>query len=255
MMNLRRHNLIVLSDSDMRVGPAYLAHVVAPFDDPAVGLVTCFYRGLPTGGFWSRLHATSIDHHFLPNAVVGTALGLAEPCFGSTIAVNWQMLQRIGGFEAFRDKLADDYEMGRAVRAAGARAVIPPILLAHTCSETSFAEVFAHELRWAKTIKLIDPAGYCGSIVTHPFPMAVIAATLGGLSATSLAIIALTLACRSLVPIEMKRGFTAEGSSVALGPLRDLLSFAVFLASLLPFAVNWRGGRYTLRPDGTMVPY
>lgn len=253
MMRLCRHDILVLSDSDMRVEPDYLDQTIAPFADPAVGLVTCLYRGLPVAGFWSRLHAASIDHHFLPNVLIGLAIGLAEPCFGSTIALRRETLQKIGGFEAFANKLADDYEIGRAVRKTGARAVIPPLVLAHTCGEQTLREVVSHELRWAKTIRLVDPIGYTGSIVTHPLPFALWGVLLNHSAPISWGLLALTLACRSLVPIEMKRGYNAEGASVALGPLRDLLSFAIFVASFLPLKVTWRGHSYRVDQDGTMT--
>lgn len=253
IMKFCRHDIIVLSDSDMRVGETYITEVVAPFADPAVGLVTCLYRGLPVAGFWSRLHAASIDHHFLPNVLAGLKLGRAEPCFGSTIALRRETLRDIGGFEAFADKLADDYEIGRAVRALGQNVVIPPIVLLHTCAETSLRDVVLHELRWARTVRLVDPAGYAGSLVTHPLPMAIIAGIFDNFGPVSLGLLAATLACRSLVPIEMKRGLGAEGSSIAIGPLRDILSFAIFLASFLPLKVDWRGHSYRLRPDGTMI--
>lgn len=253
MMKLCRHDIVVLSDSDMRVDRSYLAQVMAPFDDPSVGLVTCLYRGLPVAGFWSRIHAAAIDHHFLPNILAGLALGLAEPCFGSTIALRRETLRKIGGFEAFADKLADDYEIGRAVRLTGDKAVIPPVVIAHTCGENSFSDVFLHELRWAKTIRLVDPLGHAGSVVTHALPMALIAAVFDNFGTISLGILSLALACRTLVPIEMQRGFKAEGSSIVLGPFRDLLSFTVFVASFLPISIQWRGHSYRLRRDGTMV--
>lgn len=253
MMQLARHELVALSDSDMRVDPAYLRTIAACFDDPSVGLVTCYYRGVPVAGFWSKLHATVLDHHFLPNALVGIALKMAEPCFGSTIAMRRETLTKIGGFEAFADKLADDYEIGRAVRKTGAKAAIPPVVLAHTCGESSLSEVFAHELRWAKTIRLIDPIGHAGSLVTHPLPFALIAGFFAPSSPLSLGIVALTLACRSLIPIQMQRGFKAEGASIALGPVRDLLSFAVFLASFLPSSVTWRGHKFRVLKNGSMA--
>lgn len=253
MMVLCRNDIVVLSDSDMRVGRHYLSQILQPFDDPSVGLVTCLYRGLPVAGFWSRVHAAAIDHHFFPNILAGLSLGLAEPCFGSTIALRRETLRKIGGFEAFADKLADDYEIGRAVRLAGYKAVIPPVVIVHTCGENSFRDVFFHELRWAKTIRLVDPVGHAGSVVTHALPIALINATFDSFGAISLGIIALALACRALIPIEMKRGFKAEGASIVLGPLRDLLSFTVFVASFLPLKVQWRGHSYRLRRDGSMV--
>src|SRR5262245_61629064 len=119
MMTKSRHSLIVLSDSDIRVAPTYLRHVVGALETEGIGLVTCLYRGRPGAGLWSRLSAMSIDHHFLPNALIGLRLGLAQPCFGATMALRAETLSRIGGFEAFSDQLADDYAIGAAVRQLG----------------------------------------------------------------------------------------------------------------------------------------
>ncbi|MBX9659111.1 MAG: glycosyltransferase, partial [Nitrospiraceae bacterium] len=95
-----RHEIIVLADSDMRVGPDYLDIVVSTLDRPGVGLVTCLYRGQAVAGFWSQVAVQAIDTHFLPNVLVGLSLGLAHPCFGSTIALRRQTLDAIGGFAA-----------------------------------------------------------------------------------------------------------------------------------------------------------
>ena len=111
--------IVVLSDSDIRVGQAYLRQITAALQVSGVGLVTCLYRGLPVAGAWSRLAAAEIDHRFLPSVLVGLRLGLAKPCFGSTIALSAETLRRIGGFEAFADQLADDYAVGARRAAAG----------------------------------------------------------------------------------------------------------------------------------------
>ena len=114
-----RHDVVVLADSDMRVDPDYLSRVTAALDEPGVGAVTCLYYGVPVAGMWSSLSALAINAHFLPGVVFGLALGLARPCFGSTLALRRQTLGEIGGFIAFVDCLADDYAMGAALRARG----------------------------------------------------------------------------------------------------------------------------------------
>jgi ceramide glucosyltransferase len=254
MFPLALHDVIVLSDSDMRVDRNYVRDVVATLQQPEVGLVTCLYRGHAVGGIWSRLAAAAVDHHFLPSVLVGLRFGLAQPCFGSTIALRRETLKRIGGFESVADTLADDYAIGDAVRGLGLKIAIPPFTVDHTFSERTLSEFLAHELRWARTIRLVDPKGYAGSIVTHPLPFAIVALLLSGFSAIGLIILATTLACRVFVPIQVERLPGGGQSSVWLSPLRDLLSFAVFVASFVPGAVDWRGRRYRVGSDGSVTP-
>jgi ceramide glucosyltransferase len=254
MMSRSRHNVIVLSDSDIKVDHTYLRQVVAALNEPGVGLVTCLYRGTLGAGFWSRLAAMAINHHFLPNVLVGLRLGLARPCFGSTIALTAETLDRIGGFESFANQLADDYAIGKAVRDLDLRVAVPPLIVDHTCSEQTWCELVRHESRWARTVCLIDRAGHAGSIVTHPLPFALASAALNRFSAIGLGIIALVLVCRALAPVHIERMRGSVGPSLWLTPFRDLLCFVIFLASFLPGRVTWRGQRYAVRSDGTLMP-
>jgi ceramide glucosyltransferase len=254
MMPEASHDVLILSDSDMSAGPDYVRDVVSTLQQPEVGLVTCLYRGRAVGGFWSRLAAAAVDQHFLPSVLVGLKFGMAHPCFGSTIALRRETLRRIGGFEAFADALADDYEMGDAVRRLGLKVAIPPFTLGHTFSDESFSELITHELRWARTIRLVDPKGYAGSILTHPLPFALAALPLSGFSAIAVIILAATLASRLFIPIQVERLQGGGKSSLWLSPLRDLVSFAVFVASFVPGAVNWRGRRYSVESDGSVTP-
>ncbi|MFT3731982.1 MAG: bacteriohopanetetrol glucosamine biosynthesis glycosyltransferase HpnI [Hyphomicrobium sp.] len=249
-----KHDVIVLSDSDMRVAPDYVGETLACLQQPGVGLVTCLYRGDALEGFRSRMAAAAVNQHFLPSVLVGVALGLAKPCFGSTIALRRDTLERIGGFEAFANTLADDYAMGEAVRGLGLKVEIAPFVVSHTFAEKSFGELWAHEIRWARTIRLVDPMGYAGSIVAHPLPFALAALPLSGFSAIAWMILAGTLACRLFVPIQVLRLGGGDKSSIWLSPLRDVLSFVVFVASYMPGAVNWRGRRYNVGSDGTVTP-
>jgi ceramide glucosyltransferase len=254
MVSRAKHDTIVLSDSDIKVDRAYLRQVVAALEEPGVGLVTCLYRGISDVGLWSRLGAMAINHHFLPSVLVGLRLGLARPCFGSTIAIKRETLDRIGGFGSFANQLADDYATGKAVRGLGLRVAVPPLIVDHVCSEPTWRALVRHEVRWARTIRLIDPAGHAGSIVTHPLPFALAAVALNGLDAIGLGIIALVLVCRVLAPVQIDRMRGSHGGSLWLTPFRDLVSFVMFLASFLPGRVIWREQRFAVRSDGTLTP-
>ena len=251
-----RHDVVVLADSDMRVDPDYLSRVTAALDEPGVGAVTCLYYGVPVAGMWSSLSALAINAHFLPGVVFGLTLGLARPCFGSTLALRRQTLGEIGGFIAFVDCLADDYAMGAALRARGHTISIPPFAVAHMCTEASAHEFWRHELRWARTIKSIDPLGYAGSILAHPLPWALIAALLGAGSTAFLPAIAIALAsigCRMTLLRQVERAYALPPQAYWLVPARDLLSFILFVVSFFGRDVSWKGHRYRMVAGGSWV--
>jgi ceramide glucosyltransferase len=254
MMAVANHEILVLSDSDVVAPPDYLDQVVGALQQPGVGLVTCFYAGRPAGGFWSQLAAMGVTYQFLPNAALGAGFGLAEPSMGSTLALTRQTLARIGRFEAFADHLADDYEIGRAVRAQSLRIARPPLILGHLSHERSLNALMAHELRWGRTIRLIEGAGYFGSIVTYALPLGLIGATLLGFSEVSLALVLAILVSRLILKLRIDAALGARAKGLWLLPLRDVLSFVVFLASLTGASVSWRGRRYRVGPDGVLAP-
>ena len=192
------------------------------------------------------------SYTFLPNALLGTSLGLAAPCFGSTIALKRQTLEEVGGFQAFADQLADDYEIGRAVRANGYTLAIPAMGVGHTAAEDSFRDLFRHGLRWTRTIRLVNPAGHLGSIVTHGFAFALLAAVLLNFNAVSLVILAAALAARLFLKARIDGLFGTYAGPIWLMPLRDLLSFADFLVSLFGETVHWRGTHFAVEPSGAM---
>ena len=250
------HDVVVVADSDIRVEPGYLARVVATLDRPAVGAVTCLYYGVPRGAanaarpvLGARLSALAINAHFLPGIVVGLALGRAQPCFGSTIALRRAALHAIGGFAAFANCIADDYAIGRELRAQGFAIAIPPFAVAHVCSEASLRELWQHELRWARTIRSIDPAGYAGSLIAHPLPLALIAALLGAgsvLLVPALAIAGIAILARIALLRRIAQAYTLPPQAYWLVPVRDLLSFAIFVASFFGRDVTWRGHSYRI---------
>jgi ceramide glucosyltransferase len=255
MLPAARHDVLVLSDSDIAVTPNWLSQVTTALARPGVGIVTCLYTGEPANDghrLWSALAAMGTSYTFLPNAVLGTSLGLATPCFGSTIALRRETLDEVGGFTAFADHLADDYEMGRAVRSKGYTLAIPAMGVGHTAAESSAMDLLRHELRWTRTIRMVNPTGYLGSFVTHGFAFALMAAVLLDFNAVSLAMLALTVSARLFLKYRVDGLFGTDAGPYGLLPLRDLLSFAVFVVSLFGETVHWRGTHFAVEPSGAM---
>jgi ceramide glucosyltransferase len=252
------HGVLVMSDSDIVVEADYLTSVVASLQQPDVGLVTCLYRGVaaqgPSQGLWAKLAAAAIDYHFLPSVLVGLLFGLAAPCFGSTIAIRKETLAAIGGLEAVADQLADDYALGAAVRRAGFRVAIPAHVVGHECAQGSAQALLRHELRWARTIRSVDPTGFAGTVITHALPLSLLGFALGGMTPLA-ALVPVALACRAALQMELDRAFHLRRGFYWWGPLRDLISFAVFVASFFGRRVEWRGHRYGVQADNTLAYY
>jgi ceramide glucosyltransferase len=247
-----RHPILVLSDADIAVGPDYLRQVTSALAGRGVGAVSCLYVGEDDGSPWSRLGAMAINHGFLPNAVLGLTLGLARPCFGSTIALHAETLADIGGLRAFANHLADDYEIGRAVRARGLAIAVPRMVVSHRCIEPSGADLIDHELRWGRTVRQLEPAGYLGSLITHPLPLALVAGAMLGGPEPALALILTALGVRIACKLAMDMATGAQTGAWWLIPARDVLSFGVYVASFTVNTVGWQGGRFRVGRDGVL---
>ncbi|MGO9327273.1 MAG: bacteriohopanetetrol glucosamine biosynthesis glycosyltransferase HpnI [Steroidobacteraceae bacterium] len=251
LMPRARHDTLVLSDSDIVVGPGYLRALTALLGSPRVGAVTCLYHGISGEGLWTRLSALAINSQFLPQAVTAVSLGLAKPCCGATIALRRSTLDRIGGFVAFADVLADDHAIGLAVRSAGYDVVTAPFLVGHRCFESSFRQLLLHQIRIARTIRSIDPIAYAGTIVTHPWPLALISLLSGRPAAVLVALAVLVsrvMLCRC---VEWRFGLPRQNYWLIL--LQDVIAFAVYVASFFGATVHWRGADYRVTAAGTLI--
>jgi ceramide glucosyltransferase len=247
-----RHEVVVLSDSDIIVDPDYLKNIAAGLGQPGVGLVTCLYRGAAAPGLWANLAGAAIDYHFLPGVLVGLKLGLAKPCFGSTIALRTTTLAMIGGFDSVVDQLADDYAIGELVRRAGLTIAISSLIVKHACTHRTARDLFRHELRWARTIRFVDAFGYIGSVFSHALPLALLGTILGGITPASIIVVA-ALACRFKLQMQLDRAFGLRSNPYWIGPFRDVLSCFVFFTSFFGRAIEWRGRRYVVLADNTLV--
>jgi len=254
MLPLARHDFLAISDSDMRVKPNYIAAVTAPLADPAVGLVTCLYRGISSGGFWSDLAAMHVNHGFLPQAALGEALGAGGGAFGASLALTRATLDAIGGFARLKDYLADDHVLGQEVRARGRRVVLSPLLVDDMVDEADLGALYRHELRWANTVRLLAPWGYAGSVIGHPLALALLALLLGAGPLWAVSGLTLAFLVRWATIRLNERALVLARAPVYLIPLRDLLSFVVYTASFFTRNVAWRDRRFRLGRDGRLRP-
>jgi ceramide glucosyltransferase len=250
MLGAARHDMLVISDSDMRVGADYLDPLVAELERPGVGIVTCLYRGAAAPGLWSQLGAMFISFGFLPSVLLGRWLGARFGCFGATMALSRRTLEAAGGLEGLKDILADDYALGAKVRALGLELVLCRYLPDTVMEEPSFRHLMAHELRWARTMRGIAPVGYAASVVTMPVPLALLAALL--LPAAGLPVLALCLAVRLLQTAWLARMLAVPRPAAWLVPVRDLLSFALVIASFCGSAISWRDQRFRVDAEGRL---
>jgi len=253
MLEAARHEIIVLADSDMRVERHYLAAVTAPLRDPLTGVVTCLYQGVPNAGLWAQLGAMHINFWFLPGALVGEALGVGDGCFGATIALRREILDRIGGFERLRDELADDHRIGEEVRALGLAVVLSSYIVEARVTEPTFIALWQHELRWARTERAVAPAGFAASILSHAVAIAVLGAAATGFALTSLIFLVISCVLRWATARTIADTLVLPPAKPWLLAARDALSFAVFIASFFGRTVSWRDENFRVEARGHLI--
>jgi ceramide glucosyltransferase len=247
MLPAARHDILIIADSDVHARPDYLRRLAQALDQPGVGLVTTLYTGLPAfGALASLLGATQITHCFLPGVLLGRALGRRD-CLGATMCLRRETLNAIGGLEVLRDHLADDQVLGRRVLAAGLDVALAGTVVATTVPEQSLMALWWHELRWARTNRTVEPAGFAASVLQYPLFFAALAVVASGFAAWTWALVATIWAIRAVAVIGIDRGLGRMLEGLAfrgplwLLPLRDLLSAAEWIASHTGRRVHWRG--------------
>lgn len=243
-----RYSTLIVNDADIRVEPDYLERVTEPLGDPRVGLVTCLYR--PEGStFAGRFEGLGVSTEFAPSALVARLVGVEEFAMGSTLAFRRSDLERIGGFEALSDYLADDYQLGARLHGLGLKCVLSDVIVATHLGGT-WREVWTHQVRWARTIRVSKFAGYLGLPVTFATVWALVACI--GDWRIALAV----LAARMLMALES--GWIVMRSRDVLRlwfliPVRDLFAAAVWLVGLFGNTVVWRGQALHLSKQGRIL--
>jgi ceramide glucosyltransferase len=252
-----KRDVLLIADSDIRVGPDYLRRVVAPLRQSQVGMVTCLYRGTNAKTFAGLLENIGVSSTFAPDVCSARALEGVKFAFGSTIAMRRETLERIGGFPALADYLADDFLLGNYAANEGLEVVLSDCVVEHVSATDTFAAMLRHQLRWARTVRVSRPWGYRGMILTHGVATALAAALAWGFSAFALWLLAATIFARFL-PLFAIGVYGLKDRALAryfwLAPLRDLIAFGVWAASLAGDEVEWRGAKFRVTTGGKLAP-
>ncbi|MEO8100245.1 MAG: glycosyltransferase [Acidobacteriota bacterium] len=244
-----QYRVLIVNDADIRVAADYISRVTAPLTDPSVGLVTCLYRA-EGSTFAARFEGLGIATDFAPSTLVARLVGVDEFAMGSTMAFRRTTLDRIGGFEAIADYLADDYQLGQRVHSLGLKCVLSDMIVTTHLGGT-WLDVWQHQVRWARTIRVSNFWGYLGLPITFATLWAVVAAC-GGHPALALFLLDL----RIVMAIVAGWAVLKSRDTWVLWPLipiRDLFGAAVWLAGLLGKTVLWRGRRLKLDRSGRIV--
>ena len=224
-----KYDLLVMSDTDVRVEADYLREVAAPFADPAVGAVTSFYRCHGGGSLASDLDMLGMCTDSVPSALVARKLeGKVQFAFGWTMATTKKHLAEIGGWEAMANYHSDDFELGNRIARQGYRVELMRKPVWMVFPEESIAEFLRHEMRWSIGLRNVRPAGYVGMLFTLGLPWALLAGVWG-------------------------LGDTGIAGKLWLVPLRDAISAAVWVAGFFSDKIKWRGLEYRVQ-KGLLVP-
>ncbi len=244
-----KHDMIVIADSDIHAAPDYLRQLACALATTGVGIVTTLYAGLAASNtLAARLGVAQINHSFLPGALLARQLG-RQDCLGATMAVRRSTLEAVGGLQALVHHLADDAMLGRLVSARGEKVALSTTLPSTTVPEMRVSQLFAHELRWGRTIQSLAPIGFALSSLQYPLFWAALGLALSGLQAWAWALFAIIWLGRAITmsAIDFSLGLVTT-MPVWLLPLRDLLSVAVILASYGGTEVAWRGHVLQISP-------
>jgi ceramide glucosyltransferase len=275
-MGSNRDRVIIISDADVHVPPDFLANVVAPLRDDQVGLVSCFYRLANPATLAMQWEAIAINADFWSQVLQAQSLKPLDFGLGAVMATTRGRLESIGGFQALADFLADDYQLGHLISRQGGRIVLSPVVVECRESPKNWLEVWRHQLRWARTIRVCQPAPYFFSILSNAtlWPLLWLIAsvltvsetsyttTVGG--ATAIKFPPLAQPLMFVLAIWVARIFSAmcQASKLTrshshwvffwLVPVKDLLAALVWALSLLGNSVEWRGRRYRIRRGGKL---
>jgi ceramide glucosyltransferase len=250
MMAAARHDLLIMSDSDIRVEPGMLRAIAAEFRDPALGLITCPYRAVPGASFWSTLEAIGMNTEFWGGVLVARMLDGMKFAVGPTTAARQRVLADIGGFDRLKEYLAEDFVMGQLAAERGHGVALSRVVVEHRIGSQAFRANVLHRLRWCRSTRRSRPYGYIGQVFTNPLPLALLLTAARPAWWPALAVTALfrTAAAWAVAGWVLHDKLTAR--RWYLVPLQDLASFFFWLAGFFGNTIQWRGRTYYLHRDG-----
>jgi ceramide glucosyltransferase len=251
-----KYELLVQSDGDVRVERNYLREMAAPFKDAETGVESCFYRGLTQHNLLAEIEALGVATDFSAGVLVADWTEGVTFALGASVATTKSWLAQIGGYEALANVLADDYEIGNRIAKAGGRVRVSREVVATMYPAVTFGKFWAHQARWARTVRLCRPASYVGLLFTQGLPWALTGALVSGSISGTAAFLGSYVLLRLILAWTVGVwGLRDETTArrLWLVPLRDALHFAVWLASFLSNRIIWGESEFQLTKSGEMV--
>jgi len=250
-----KHDILVISDADVRAPADCLASVVAQLQPPGVGLVNCFYRLANPATLAMQWEAIAINADFWSQVLQARSLKPLDFALGAVMATRRPLLAEIGGFSALADCLADDYQLGHRLARRGHQIALSPVVVECWSAPMGWAAVWKHQLRWARTIRVCQPMPYFFSLLSNAtfWPVLWLAAQPAG---PALAGAVGCLLIRVISALDLERRLNRCRPAYArswLVPVKDLLQTVIWLLAFMGNRVEWRGQRLRLRSDGTLA--
>ncbi len=251
MVQSARYEHLLVNDSDIRVAPDYLQKVIAPMLREDIGMVTCLYRGFPASTLGSHLEALGISTDFAGGVLVAQQIeGGLHFGLGSTLAFRRRDLDRIGGFRAIVDFLADDYELGRRIADLGLRLVLCEAVVETHLPAYDFGGFLSHQIRWARGVRDARLGGFIGLVSTFGLMWSLLAVLAAPATPWSWALLAAVLLLRFAAAFAVGKSVLQDSRLLGqlwLLPMRDLIAVGVWIASFAGHTVTWRGEKFELR--------
>ena len=250
---------LVISDSDILVGPDFLRAVIPPLLQPENGLVTCLYQGVPADGLWSNLEALGMSVELPSGVLIADMMEGMQFALGSVMAVRRDVLEKCGGIASTAQYYSDDFVLGSRVHAAGYRVILSHYRVSHVLCIQSLAKTFATQVRWMQSTRYSRPKGHLGTGLTFAVPFGLLAFAAAALGHPALGVLLLGWSFINRIIQSIAIGYGVIGDRRALRlcglyPLRDLLGFFVWVASYcLGSSFHWRGELYRFTPGGRII--
>ncbi len=256
MMEAATYDVLVISDSDVRVRPEYLRHVIAPLAKPDAGMATCISRGVAGRSLWSRLEALSMNTQFVPGVLSAWVLMGMQFSLGPTMVIRKREVERLGGMGTLGDYLADDFVLGERVARLGQTVALSGSVPDHLVCNESLHASLRHRLRWERSSRRSRPAGYVGQLFMHTLPLALLAwAAAPERNTLAMALLVTALGARVLLAGVTSWGVLRDRQfrrDAWLLPLQDLLSFAIWCWAFFGKQIEWRGARFRVLRGGKL---
>jgi ceramide glucosyltransferase len=253
LVNEAAHEVLVISDSDVRVRPDYLRRTTAPLRDPKVGAVTCFYVPTEVKTFTDHVQTVGMMSDFYAGVLVDWQLEGIKFTLGPTIATTRERLNGFGGYPELENRPADDLLVGRLIAEQGYEVVLLNYAIETVCDYASLSELMHKRLRWIVVMRHMRPWGHFGLLLTQGLPWSLAAVAVHPAAFWYLAVyLVLRMAMTWVIGIH-GLGQKYLWKELPLIPVWDALAFGIWVTSFGRNSIRWRGADYHIR-DGRLVP-